>query len=111
MREDELTEQRFERASEVISAVSNGKRIGLVKTLLRGECIVGDLALVVGLSQSATSQHLRILKLTGILLQRKDAQIRFCRINPNMVSILERLIRVGEQGGSSVDQKMARRRP
>ena len=111
MHEDSLIEIQMEEAAQMIAAVSNGRRMNLIKILLSSEHNVGDLAMKIGLSQSATSQHLRILKITGILLQRKDAQIRFCRINPNMVSVLERLICIAEEGVSSVDKNTERYGP
>lgn len=101
MDKDSLIGMQIDKAARIIDALSNGKRFSLIKTLLNGERIVGDLALIVGLSQSATSQHLRRLKLSAILLQKKDAQLRFCRINPDMVSILEQLISIAEQGRPS----------
>ena len=111
MDKDSSIKIQIDKAAPILAAVSNGKRMGIIKMLLSGEHNVGDLAIKVGLSQSATSQHLRLLKLAGVLLQRKDAQTRYCSINPDMTSVVERLIWIAEEGGSSVDPKKAHRRP
>lgn len=101
MRSITISEEQAQRASAIISAVANGKRISLIKLLLRAEKNVGDLTLAMGLSQSATSQHLTVLKKAGILDQRKDGVTRYCSINPRLAPTLARLIAIAE----SAEQK------
>jgi DNA-binding transcriptional ArsR family regulator len=57
---------------------------------LRGKpCPVGELASVLGLSQPATSKHLRVLREAGLVLVRKQAQQRIYAVNPERMAELE----------------------
>jgi DNA-binding transcriptional ArsR family regulator len=60
----ELTELQAnaERASEVLKAIANGVRLMLVCQLAEGPKSVNQLQSSVGISQSAVSQHLALLR-------------------------------------------------
>lgn len=70
---DKLEEQS-EQASALLKALANEKRLMIVCILCRGEKNVGELEQVVGLSQSALSQHLARLRRDGIVDTRREAQ-------------------------------------
>ncbi len=77
--------QEFEaKASEVaaiLKAVANERRLMLLCKLLdMGEANVGTLAEAVGLSQSALSQHLTVLREQGIVAYRRESQTLWYRI-------------------------------
>ncbi len=77
--------QEFEaKASEVaaiLKAVANERRLMLLCRLLdMGEANVGTLADAVGLSQSALSQHLTVLREQGIVAYRRESQTLWYRI-------------------------------
>ncbi|RFC62748.1 transcriptional regulator [Fulvimarina endophytica] len=77
--------QEFEaKANEVatiLKAVANEKRLMLLCRLLdMGEANVGTLAEAVGLSQSALSQHLTVLREQGIVAYRRESQTLWYRI-------------------------------
>jgi len=67
-------EQQSEKASCLLKALSNEKRLQIVCILSKGEKNVGELEEVIGLSQSALSQHLARLRRDGVVATRRDAQ-------------------------------------
>ena len=67
-------EQNIEVAVNLLKALSNEKRLQIICALYQGEKNVGELEKIVGLSQSALSQHLARLRRDGIVNTRRDAQ-------------------------------------
>ena len=67
-------ERNLDVAVNLLKALSNEKRLLVICTLYKGERSVGDLEQVIGLSQSALSQHLARLRRDGIVETRRDAQ-------------------------------------
>jgi DNA-binding transcriptional ArsR family regulator len=65
------------RASQLLSAMSNEKRLLILCQLVEGECTVGELAERLGIRQSTVSQHLALLKKDGFVESRRDAQSQF----------------------------------
>ena len=64
-------------------------RLRMVYALLEaGELCVGDLAAVVGASESGTSHQLRHLRLAGLVRTRKQGRVVFYRIADSHVRLL-----------------------
>lgn len=83
-------EQQSEKASALLKALANEKRLMIVCILLQGEKNVGELEQFVGLSQSALSQHLARLRRDGIVDTRREAQTIFYSIkDPAVPKLLE----------------------
>ncbi len=61
-------------ASNLLKALSNERRLLIMCALYKGEKNVGELEEIVGLSQSALSQHLARLRKDGLVTTRRDAQ-------------------------------------
>ncbi len=59
-------------AARLMKALSNRNRLMILCRLTDGERQVGDLAVEVGLSQSALSQHLALLRQDGLVAARRD---------------------------------------
>lgn len=76
-----LMPSHIEKGGVLLDAMSNAMRLIALDALSREEQSVGQVALILGLSQSATSQHLRILKKAGLLTSRRRSQSVFyaCR--------------------------------
>jgi DNA-binding transcriptional ArsR family regulator len=55
-------------------------RRAILDRLRAGECLVGDLAGVVGLGQPLTSKHLRVLRDAGLVTVRVDGPRRWYRL-------------------------------
>ncbi len=67
-------ENNIELAASLLKALSNEKRLEIVCSLYEGEKSVGALEKIVGLSQSALSQHLARLRRDGLVKTRREAQ-------------------------------------
>jgi DNA-binding transcriptional ArsR family regulator len=61
-------------ACELLKAMSNEWRLMILCQIAEGEKTVGELQAMLGLSQSAVSQHLAILRREKIVKSRKHAQ-------------------------------------
>jgi DNA-binding transcriptional ArsR family regulator len=62
------------RASRILKAMSNERRFLILTYLAEGEKSVGELELLIGISQSALSQHLARLRHSELVSTRRDAQ-------------------------------------
>lgn len=78
-------EEQSEKASALLKALANEKRLMIVCILCKGEKNVGELEQVIGLSQSALSQHLARLRRDGIVDTRREAQTIFYSIKDSSV--------------------------
>ena len=56
----------------------------------RGEAAVGDLARAVGLAQSPTSLHLKVLRLAGLVGWRREGQRHYYRLTSPLAAALLR---------------------
>ena len=70
-------EQKAEQASTLLKAMSNQSRLLILCQLNEGEKSVGELERIVGLSQSALSQHLARLRRDKLVQTRREAQTIF----------------------------------
>ncbi len=70
----ETLQENARRASTLLKAMSNQHRLLILCQLVRGERCVGDLEQIVGLSQSALSQHLARLRRDNLVKTRRSAQ-------------------------------------
>ena len=62
------------RAAELFGALSDPTRIRIVGLLAHTELCVGDLCLVLGMSQPAVSHHLRLLRALRLVAARKEGK-------------------------------------
>lgn len=75
-------------AAAFLTAFANSKRIQIMCELLSGELAVGTIAVKVGLSQSALSQHLARLRSLGLVRTRRDKQTIYYSCNSEDVRTL-----------------------
>ena len=66
---------RADDAAELLSAMSNAKRLLILCHLLDRELSVNQLSDLVGLAQSPLSQHLSKLRALKLVATRRDGQI------------------------------------
>ncbi len=70
-------------AAQLLRALANERRLMILCQLAGGERSVGELLPLIGLSQSALSQHLAVLRSDGLVATRRDGQSIHYRIaNP-----------------------------
>jgi len=68
----------MQEAAELFKILSVDNRIEIVKHLKNGDMCVNALAAALGISQSAVSQHLRVLKAAGLVRnERKGYWIHY----------------------------------
>lgn len=88
---DRLTASAAE-ASSFLRTIANEKRLLVLCQLAEGERSVGDLAAIVGLSQSALSQHLTRLRDDALVATRRDGQTIYYRLADRRVTALIELL-------------------
>ena len=79
--------------TEIFSALSDPTRLRIVAALAEVELCVHDLAAVIGLSQSAASHQLRVLRDRGLVRARKDGRHVYYQLDDEHVSTLYRQAR------------------
>ncbi|MBQ8465058.1 MAG: winged helix-turn-helix transcriptional regulator [Alphaproteobacteria bacterium] len=78
----------------ILRAMGNLRRLEILYALWKQEKSVGELEKLVGLSQSALSQHLAVLRQAGVVKTRRQAQTIFYSIKSpvtsNILNILDK---------------------
>ena len=77
----QLLQQNAKRASRLLKALSNEHRLMVLCQLADGEKSVSEIERLVGLSQSALSQHLARLRRDELVRTRRQAQAIFYSLN------------------------------
>ena len=80
--------EKMEKLSKNIKILGDSNRLKIIILLFDGEKCVGDITDSVGLSQSATSHQLRILKDANILKSKKEGNLIYYSIADNHVRVL-----------------------
>lgn len=80
------------RASALLKAMSNEHRLLVLCQLLHDERSVGELERLIGLSQSALSQHLARLRRDNLVQTRRSAQTIYYSLNGNEASAVIRTL-------------------
>ena len=70
-------QQNAQHVAALLKAMANPARLVILCQLMEGECSVGALERAVGLSQSAISQHLAVLREGEVVGSRRDGQTVF----------------------------------
>jgi DNA-binding transcriptional ArsR family regulator len=96
-------EKNAVRASDLLAAMGNPRRLMVLCKLLEGEKNVNTLAEEVGVSQSALSQHLAKLREKGLVSTRREAQTIYYGIaSPEVKAVLSTLYCIYCQPGEAV---------
>jgi ArsR family transcriptional regulator len=82
-------------AAQLLRALANERRLTILCQLADGELSVGELLPHSGLSQSALSQHLAVLRSEGIVATRREAQtIRYRIADPAAARVVSLLAEI-----------------
>lgn len=82
-------------AAKLLRTLGNERRLMILCQLTDGERSVGELQPVVGLSQSALSQHLAVLREEGVVATRREGQTIWYRIeDPAAVRVVATLAEI-----------------
>ena len=91
-----LTEHLAAHVAELFRAFSDTSRVRILSALLSGEMNISALALVVGISESAVSHHMRGLRQMRMVNFRRDGKEVYYRIDD------EHIIALFQQGVTHV---------
>jgi DNA-binding transcriptional ArsR family regulator len=83
----------YEKNSQILKALSHPIRLQMVDVLLNDECCVTDVMNTLGISQSTSSQHLTILKTSGIVYPKKHGTKSCYIVNNEMVKDIISILR------------------
>lgn len=82
-------------AARLLRALANERRLMILCRLGDGEMSVGALQPLVGLSQSALSQHLAVLREEGLVATRREAQtVRYRIADPAAMKVVATLAEI-----------------
>jgi len=80
---DEITNLQ----ADVLKALAHPRRLQIMRRLDEGPCEVGALALELGVSQPNLSQHLAVLRTTGLVEAVRDGrEIRYQIADPEVIT-------------------------
>lgn len=83
-------ESRLIRLADLFKVFGDGTRIRILYVLLEAEVCVCDLATLLGMTQSAVSHQLRILKTARLIKARRDGKTVFYSLADDHVATLLR---------------------
>jgi DNA-binding transcriptional ArsR family regulator len=88
----------IESLTEIFRALGDPTRLRLLSALGGGELCVCDLASLAGISESATSHQLRLLRALRLVRARREGRLVFYRLDDDHVSglVVQGLQHVGE---------------
>ncbi len=82
-------------ASSLLKAMANERRLLILCHLVQGEKTVSTLVELIGLGQSATSQHLARLRRDNLVTRRREGVSVYCSLSSQAVpAVLEVVQRV-----------------
>ncbi len=84
----------------LFGALADATRVKLVHVLLRQELCTCDLAATLGVSESATSQHLRLLRALRLVRSRRAGRVVYHSLDDEHIAALVRigLVHLGHTG-------------
>jgi ArsR family transcriptional regulator, lead/cadmium/zinc/bismuth-responsive transcriptional repressor len=86
----QLDAHAIEGLTEIFRVLGDPTRVRILDALSRAELCVGDLAAQLGLSESAVSHQLRLLRNTRIVRTRRDGRMIFYALDDRHVLVLFR---------------------
>jgi DNA-binding transcriptional ArsR family regulator len=76
-------------ADQVLNALGDGTRRGLVKILAQTPATVSDLANALGVTKTAIGQHIAILEACQLISSKKAGRVRMCKIDTRGLDVLQ----------------------
>lgn len=75
----------IEALAETFQVLASPTRLRLIEALTGGEMCVCDLAAVAGVSQSAVSHHLRMMRALRLVRYRKESRMAYYRLDDDHI--------------------------
>ena len=87
-----LSEEKIVNLTETFNILSDNTRTKILLSLSQGELCVCDIANVLGLSLSATSHQLRLLRNVGLVKYRSAGRMAFyCLSNKHIIDLIKQV--------------------
>jgi len=83
-----LGDEAYSAIAESFRALGDTNRVRIVHALLQQELCVCDVAAVVGISESATSQHLRVLRNLRVVKSRRNGKMVYYSVDDDHIRVL-----------------------
>lgn len=87
-----LNEDKVIDLAELFKIFGDSTRVKIINVLLNNELCVNDISEMIGVSQSAVSHQLRILKQSKLVKYRKDGQNMYYSLSDNHI---EKIFKLG----------------
>jgi DNA-binding transcriptional ArsR family regulator len=112
LRSDLVAPDAVQGLADTFSALGDPTRVRILDVLSHGELCVCDLAAVLGLSQSAVSHQLRLLRGIRLVKPRREGRVVFYSLDDqHIISIFKQTLQhVEEAGAASAKPRRARAR-
>ena len=81
-------DQVYAAIAETFGALADSNRAKILHSLINEELCVCDIACLIGISDSAVSQHLRILRTLRLVKQRKSGRMVYYSLNDDHIKTL-----------------------
>ena len=100
-------EDRAQVEAERFRALGDATRLRILSALSLAELCVCDLSGLLGITQTATSQHLKVLRTLGMVRYAKQGRMAFYRLaDPSLTAWLVRL-RAAQGGEETGDERQS----
>lgn len=80
--------EEIEQLAETFQVLASPTRLRIVEALAGGELCVCDLAVLTGVSQSAVSHHLRMMRALRLVRYRKESRMAYYRLDDDHIRTL-----------------------
>ncbi|MEW6332495.1 MAG: metalloregulator ArsR/SmtB family transcription factor [Pseudomonadota bacterium] len=105
MSRQNLKQQIYSQVARIGKVVGHGHRLELLEYLAQGERTVEALAKLTGLSVANTSQHLRVMRQSGLVQARKDGlYVYYSLADDEIVRLLSSMRKLAETHLADVDR-------
>jgi ArsR family transcriptional regulator len=84
------SEELIHLVAETFQALADNTRLKILYALVKSEVCVRDLAILVGVSESAISHQLRILRDRRLVVQRREGNVMYYSLNDGHLAVLFR---------------------
>ena len=88
VRDSLLESDVYNAVAETLGALADPNRAKIVHSLLRNELCVCDIAALLGISEAAVSQHLRLLRALRLVKYRREGRMAYYSLNDEHVRTL-----------------------
>lgn len=83
-----LDDDAYVEIAETFRALADSTRVKIIYSLLYQDLCTCDLAAIVGTSESAVSQHIRVLRSLRLIRSRRDGKMVFHSLDDTHINIL-----------------------